>query len=221
MRVSSVIVWDLDGTVYRSQAACRHYGEQIALTMAPERRAPYLDRLDAFLGMKGGLEAADGWEAAVIAAGGRPGDHQAWAEAFAATRLFMLGDGCDLEIPAGLTDLATRLRPAARLVLASNTPTSGVLPLLDRLNLAGLFDEIVCASTKPAGFGQRLAGLAAVYDLPRRAVLSVGDHFGNDIEPALAAGASAAYVDPFGVGPAGRADLEAASLEDLLGPIEG
>jgi len=51
-------------------------------------------------------------------------------------------------------------------------------------------------------------------------VLSIGDHFVNDIEPALAAGCATAYVDPFDVGPRGTADLEAARFEDLLEPIE-
>jgi FMN phosphatase YigB (HAD superfamily) len=51
-------------------------------------------------------------------------------------------------------------------------------------------------------------------------VLSVGDHFVNDIAPALALGCATAYVDPFHVGPVGRATFEATRIEDLLPVLE-
>jgi hypothetical protein len=61
---------------------------------------------------------------------------------------------------------------------------------------------------------------AELYDLSPNAVLSIGDHFVNDIAPALDAGCATAYVDPFRVGPRGRATLEAPRFEELLAPIE-
>ncbi len=219
-RVSAALVWDLDGTLYRSAAACRHYAKGIAETLEDGRRDAYLEAVERFLRGEGGVEASDGWEAAVVLAGGPRGASRAFGDAFAATRAFMLDDACELEVPDGLPALLDRVAGRARRVLMTNTPAYGVMPLLARLDLLGLLDEIVCEAEKPEGLARRLPALAATLDVPRRAVLSIGDHFVNDIAPAIDAGCATAYVDPFGVGPRGRADLEAARFEDLLGPIE-
>lgn len=215
MSVAAVLVWDLDGTLYRSEDACRHYARGIAETFEGDRREDYLAALDRYLGGEGGVEASDGWEAAVVLAGG-PRASRAYPEAFARTREAMLTDACRLDVPTGLTSFLEEAAGRTRRVLMSNTPAFGVLPLLERLGLLPLFDELVCDAGKPVGFGARLRGLAAVYELPPSAVLSIGDHFVNDIEPALAAGCATAYLDPFRVGPSGRATMEAARFEDLL-----
>lgn len=216
----AALVWDLDGTLYRGAAACRHYARGIAATLAEDRRQAYLEAVERFLGGGGGVAAADGWEAAVVLAGGERGASRAFGDAFARTRAFMLTQECELEVPEGVPELLERSGGRARRVLVSNTPSYGVLPLLDRLGALGLFDEIVCGAAKPHRFAVRLRALADVLDIPCEAVLSIGDHFVNDIEPALAAGCATAYVDPFGVGPHGKADLEGPRFEDLLGPVE-
>jgi len=220
MTPSAVLVFDLDGTLYRGVAACLHYAQGIAETLEPGERAAYLESVERFLRAGEGIDAADGWEAAVLLAGGERGASRAYAEPFARTRAFMLTDACELEVPAGLVELLERTAGRARRVLVSNTPSFGVMPLLQRLDLLGSLDEIVCDAAKPHRFAERLRAFADVAGLPYRSVLSIGDHFVNDIEPALAAGCSTAYVNPFGVGPRGRAELEAARLEDLLGPID-
>jgi FMN phosphatase YigB (HAD superfamily) len=216
---STALVWDLDGTLYRGTAACRHYAQGIAATLEEDRRDAYLDAIERFLGGEGGVHASDGWEAAVVLAGGERGASRAFGDAFASTRAFMLTDACELEVPEGVRELLERVEGSARRVLVSNTPSYGVMPLLDRLGALGLFDEIVCDSAKPNRFSVRLGALADTLGIPCTSVLSIGDHFVNDIEPALAAGCATAYVDPFGVGPHGKADLEGARFEDLLEPI--
>lgn len=218
--VAAALVWDLDGTLYRSAAACLHYARGIAETLDESRRTAYLEAMERYLAGEGGVEASDGWEAAVVLAGGPRGASRAFAGEFAATRAFMLDDACELEVPEGLPELLERVAGAARRLLVSNTPAFGVMPLLDRLQLLGLLDEIVCEAGKPEGFARRLVAVAEVHGLPPRAVLSIGDHFVNDITPAFEAGCATAYLDPFGVGPRGRADLEAARFEDLLAPVE-
>lgn len=217
---AAVLVWDLDGTLYRSGAACLHYARGIAETLEDGRRDAYLAAVERYLAGEGGIDAADGWEAAARLAGAQGGAWRTFGDAFAATRAFMLTDACDLEVPDGLPELLERLEGRVRRVLASNTPAYGVMPLLERLEVTGLFDEICCDSAKPFGFARRLRAYAEMLDLPAGAVLSVGDHFVNDIAPALEAGCATAYVDPFRVGPRGRATLEAPRFEELLAPIE-
>jgi len=220
MSRQTVLVFDLDGTLYRSTAACLHYAQGIAEMLEPAARAPYLEAVERFLSGGDGVEASDGWEAAVLLAGGERGASRAFAEPFGRTREFMLSDACDLEVPGGLVELLERTSGTSRRVLVSNTPSFGVMPLLARLGLTTLFDEIVCDAAKPHRFAERLRGYAQVEALPERSVLSIGDHFVNDIAPALEAGCSSAYINPFGVGPRGEADLEAPRFEELLDEID-
>lgn len=215
-----VVVWDLDGTVYRSAEACRHYARGIAAELAEERRDAYLAALDGYLAGARGIEASDGWEAAVVLAGGPRGASRAYPDAFARTRAFMLTDECKLEMPHGVPELLERSAGRTRHVLMSNTPAFGVMPLLERLGVLALFDEIVCNAEKPDRFTARLAALARVHDVPFDSVMSIGDHFVNDIAPALALGCATAYIDPFRVGPGGRSTFEATRIEDLLPSLE-
>jgi len=215
-----VVVWDFDGTVYTGPAPCMRYAEEIALTMAPRDRPAYLAAVRAFLAGEGGVDASDGWEAVVRLAGEKGGTGQAYAQQFAATRQYMQSEACPLIVPEGLLGLLERLRPLARLVLVSNTPATGVLPLLERLGLSCAFDEIVCEAGKPEGFVERLRCWDELAGPGPAGVLSVGDHFVNDIAPALRARCAAAYIDPFAVGPKGLATMEAASLDLLAGKIE-
>ncbi|MDE3191025.1 MAG: HAD family hydrolase [Acidobacteriota bacterium] len=215
-RPAAVAVWDLDGTLYRSTEACRHYARGIAAGLAEDRRRAYLAALDDYLAGASGNVASDGWEAAVVLAGGPRGASRAYADAFARTRAFMLTDECALEVPEGLVELIEQRPAGTRQVLMSNTPAFGVMPLLERLGLLGLFDEIVCHAEKPERFAARLHALARVHDVPPAAVISIGDHFVNDIAPAFEVGCATAYVDPVRAGPAGRATFEAARVEELL-----
>lgn len=217
--VKAAIFWDFDGTVYRAPAGCRRYGQEIAKCLPPDQAGEYLATLDRYLAGEGGIEAADGWEAAAKAAGeylGRNG----WHEEFRNARTYLESGDCPIEVPAGLRETISRLRRRARQFLLSNTPSFGVFGLLSKLGIADLFDEVVCEAGKPALLPARLSAAARVLGLPVGAVLSVGDHFQNDVAPALAAGAAGAYVNTFGAGPSGIADLEAPKMELLLPAIE-
>lgn len=235
--IRAVIIWDFDGTVYRSPAVCRRYGEEIALSLGPEDREEYLAMLDRYLRGEGGVDAADGWGAAVrlvaaypLVAGRQHASAGQWSEEFRRTREYMDSGDCPLEVPAGLPEAVSRMRTASRHVLVTNTPSWGVFALLERLGVADCFDEVVCEAGKPARLAARVTAAASIYELPMRAVMSVGDHYGNDVAPVLAVGAAAAHVNPYRAGPARAASqhgsgdavhLEAKTLEELLPAIEG
>ena len=112
------------------------------------------------------------------------------------------------------------MRPVSRHVLVTNTPAFGVYRLLGRLGVAECFDEVVCEAAKPTLLPARLSAAAAIYGLEMPSVLCVGDHFYNDVAPALAAGATGAYVNAYGTGPAGAADFEGPVLEAIISDIE-
>ena len=266
--VAAVVFWDFDGTVYRAPAGCRRYGEEIARWLAPGQRGEYLASLDHYLSGQGGIDAADGWEAAVELAGrylvaghgngerdGDDGDRQPAAKRFGSSagedraaagarpqsespvgpavvgpsrfheefrraREYMESGECPLEVPRGLPEAISRMRPVSRQILVTNTPAFGVYRLLGRLGVAACFDEVVCEAAKPTLLPARLSATATVYGLDMTSVLCVGDHFGNDVAPALAAGAAGAYINAYGAGPAGAADFEGPVLEAILSDIE-
>jgi FMN phosphatase YigB (HAD superfamily) len=217
--VRSAILWDFDGTVYRAPAACQRYAEEISRSLPPAQRPAYLERVERYLRGEGGVQAADGWEAAVMAAEGED-DPSRRREAFRRAREYLQSGHCRVDVPAGLRETVERLRPVCRQFLLSNTPAYGVFGLLQRLGLADLFDEVVCEAGKPASLPARIAAVRGVFGLPAHRVLSAGDHFPNDIAPALGAGAATAYIDPFRAGPTALATFEASTLEALLAPIE-
>jgi len=213
------MVFDLDGTLYRGNEPYRFYAQSISRQLPESERRPYLAAMEAYLRQDSPLEVSDAWEAAVVLAGGPRGVSAAYTDAFAATRRYMATPACELEVPKGLSDLLGELRDRVRIVLASNTPARFVFPLLARLDVLEWFDEISCQSEKPDRFAARLEGVAATLRIPLDHVMSVGDHFVNDIAPAVDLGCATAYIDSFGTGPAGRAAFHAATLEELLEPL--
>jgi FMN phosphatase YigB (HAD superfamily) len=168
-----------------------------------------------------GGEPGNGTSARATSKEGQALGQGRWHEEFRRAREYLEGGACPLEVPAGLPDAISRMRPVSRHVLVTNTPSFGVYGLLQRLGVAGCFDEVVCEAAKPALLPARLSGAAAVYGLEMGAVLCVGDHFGNDVAPALAAGAAGAYINAYGAGPAGAADFEGPVLEAMLPELQG
>jgi FMN phosphatase YigB (HAD superfamily) len=215
----AAIVFDLDGTLYRGNEPYRYYAREISRTLPVAEREHYLAAMEAYLCQESSIEASDGWEAAVVLAGRPRGASMAYADAFAATRRYMTTSECQLEVPKGLGDLLVELRDRVRLVLASNTPAAFVFPLLARLEALYWFHEISCQSEKPDRFAGRLKGVSATLEIPLDHVMSVGDHFVNDIRPAVELGCATAYIDPYGIGPKHVAAFHAATVEEVLDPL--
>lgn len=207
-----VLLVDLDGTLYAGDGPIRRYaGELAALTgdaALPARVADYLAG-EAVPG------ASDGWEAVRALATDAP--LSLVDTAFLRARAGLADGSVPVTVPDGLPELLAELRPGHLVVLATNSPRDGLLALLERLGVAGLFDEIVFSARKPTGVPPLLARLLDAVGAagePWRA-LSLGDHWHNDIAPALSAGAVTGYVDRFGRA-AGPAHLTGPTVGDLL-----
>ncbi|PWI43318.1 hypothetical protein CK485_14270 [Streptomyces sp. ICBB 8177] len=152
-------------------------------------------------------------------------------DAFDATRAHMATDACELEVPSGYRDLLTELRGAGvRVVLATNSPAAGLDTLLDRLELRPLLSMVVSSTAKPEGLRRLLraelgpgvdggpASGAVGANHPTReagALFAVGDHWTNDIEPAVELGVPTGYIDRFGRAD-GPATAIAPDIEGLL-----
>ena len=104
-------------------------------------------------------------------------------------------------------------------MLVTNAPVDGIEPVLDRLGLTGLLDAVEGDAGKPAGMPAVLRRLLEGAGLPPDRLLSVGDVWRNDLEPAAAIGAATAFVDRFGLGE-GSPTFRARTLESLLPDVE-
>jgi FMN phosphatase YigB (HAD superfamily) len=127
----------------------------------------------------------------------------------------MLMPQCAVAAVPALVEVFEKLRGdgQVRIVLATNSPAEGLAPLLDRLGVAALFDEILPGAAKPAGLRRWIA--AQLAGRPAGELFSLGDHYFNEIEPAMAVGGCAGYIDRFGRAD-GPATVTAATVEDVL-----
>ncbi|MDH6137149.1 FMN phosphatase YigB (HAD superfamily) [Kitasatospora sp. MAA4] len=224
-----VLVTDFDGTLYRGDAPIRYYAEQAAAELPSAARAELIGGVELYLadGVAAAERAADprqaaalraavdGWEVVAQLAGQCHGVQLPQLNAaFAATRAHMATDACALEVPADYAALLTELRTqGVRVVLATNSPAAGLAELLDRLELTSLVDEVVSSTGKPAGLDLLLR--RELGSGPVRRILSIGDHWHNDVAPAAQLGAPCAYIDRFGRAD-GPATAVAPRIEGLL-----
>jgi FMN phosphatase YigB (HAD superfamily) len=219
--VDGVLVVDLDGTLYHGDAPVRAYADHAIAALPAEQAAEILAELDRYLTGSGStLTAIDGWEAVAGLAGGYGVGRTVLDAAFLSSRARLADGRAVVTVPDGFAALLTDLRDTHRLILATNSPADGLSDLLARIGMAGAFHEVVSGTGKPDGLRALLRrvleaeGLAAQ---PWR-VFSVGDHWRNDIEPALALGAITGYVDRFGRGD-GPAHVRAATVTAMLPDI--
>ena len=226
-----ILVVDFDGTVYRSDAPVRYYAERIAESLEEADARAYLDAFEHYLvhgvaaaaeygagGVGAVLEAAeDAWYAAQGLAWNVYGvDAPTTQTAFLDTRRALLRDDFDLAPVPALVEALADLGGRVRIVLATNSPAEGLAPLLDRLGVAGLFAEVLPGARKPEGLREWMA--AALAGRSTAGLFSLGDHYRNEIEPAMAIGAAAGYIDRFGRAD-GPATASAPRVEELLPAI--
>jgi len=229
-----LLVVDFDGTVYRGDGPARRYARRIADTLPPAEAESYLAAFERYIadGVAAARASTDTVEAAALR---ESVDHWGAAmhlarrcyavpaavldAAFAGARTDMLDPSCELEVVEPLLDALAALRGAVRVLLATNSPAAGLAPLLDRLGVAAAFDDVVPGADKPDGL-RRLLQRELGPDLRARPwrLFSLGDHYYNEIAPAVEIGAAAGYIDRFGRAD-GPATASAPVVEQLLPAI--
>lgn len=218
-RARAVIVFDLDGTLYRGMAPLRRYAREIARRLPARARGRFALAARAHLSGQRPLPGDDDWDALVGLARSVAMDPGSLLDAFETTRAWMMAGDCPLEVPAGAAALLRRASARALTVVASNSPDASVGPLLERLGLGGLADVVMAMAGKPDGFVptvERACARGDAYGVP---VLSVGDNDRNDIAPALARGWDAAHIH--GARPPRAAATFAAPTFEAIAPLVG
>jgi FMN phosphatase YigB (HAD superfamily) len=203
-----IVVLDFDGTVAVGDEPVLAYFRGIA---GEEADAAFAGWAATGVGFRDGYALVADW------ARRHDVEESARSAAYAASRDALHSGDAAVTAPAGLAELL-RARPAGvRSVLVTNAPVDGIEPVLDRLGLTGLLDELVGDAGKPGGMPAILDRLLDGASPDR--LLSVGDIWRNDLEPAAAIGAATAFIDRFGLGE-GSPTFRARTLEALLPDIE-
>lgn len=188
--VLPVLVLDFDGTVCLGDGPVRAYADAAVRGLDDATAAHVTAGLRRHLdGAADGF--SDGYAAVAAYAGPHvgPGDLQ---RAYTASRQALAGATLDIVAPAGLVEFLTGLAGRARRVLVTNAPPIGIPESLATLGLTGCIDEVRTEAGKPAGLTTLLPEL--LDGAPPATLMSVGDVWVNDIEPALAIGAATAYI---------------------------
>ncbi len=220
MLAKPVIIFDLDGTLYRGDAPYWYYAEQVSRFLPSEVGQAYLKRVKDHLTGKQPVEASDNWEAVVrlMEPFGETLDPDQWQDAFMATRRYMLSGQCPLELPFGLKPFLHDLKGQVILAVASNSPDEAAWPLLEQLGLTELFDVIKTAAGKPEGLVTLVSEITHDDYAPDQ-IFSIGDHYNNDIVPGIQHGWITGHISPRRIFP-GPATYQVTALEELYSPIQ-
>ena len=224
---SGVLVLDFDGTVCLGDAPVYEYAAAIVRRLPENERPAGEERLhgalaEYFAGTRDpDLAAApDGYYAVAALAeqlGVSDADRNA---AYLESRTAVHAGEVPIFAPPGLRELLEAAREHVSVALVTNAPEQGAESLLRILGLDGVFDRVHGDARKPAGMAPILdtllqdAGLTAT---PER-LLSVGDIWANDLEPAAARGCATALIDRYGSA-SGTPTHRAATIVELYPAI--
>ncbi|MBM7411388.1 FMN phosphatase YigB (HAD superfamily) [Clavibacter michiganensis] len=216
------IVFDFDGTVSLGDGPVLRYAHHVAETLAVDARPGFAAGVAAGLRDVGCASGAvDGY--ALVQ--GLAADHGVPARllsaAFLASRAELGGPHAPVLAPTGLAPFLRGVAGRVRRVLVTNSPAVRIPEALAALGLDDAFDEVVTGAGKPGGMDAVLdrvdPGPAAGLSADR--LLSVGDLWVNDLEPAHVRGFSTALVGP-GSSADARPTFRAASVADLYADID-
>lgn len=215
-----VLLFDLDGTLYRGTAHMERYARELQRALPTEERSAFLREAEAYLAGDDPAPGYDDWDSLARIARRYAADPAGMQQAFLRTRRFMMSDRCPLEVPDGLAAFLEAAGPVAYRIAMSNSPTSSVDPLLRRLGLLTHLDRTEPSAHKPHGLAERVYRVLESVSLVGVPLLSIGDHLRNDIEPAREAGWDTAYIRSRPDFPVGPATFQGPSLESLLPDLE-
>ncbi|KIP53512.1 hypothetical protein SD72_02100 [Leucobacter komagatae] len=179
-----VLIFDFDGTVSLGDGPVRAYAQAVAAAAGAGE-----DLLSDVARMLSGelSRYVDGYDLVRQAALEYGLTDRELSRAYLESRDLLATVHAPIAAPSGLEAF---LRGAdADRVLITNAPDIRIDTALETLGLAGLFDTIITDAGKPAGMATLLDGLGS-----GKRVLSVGDVWENDLEPASARGHATALV---------------------------
>lgn len=137
-------------------------------------------------------------------------------EMFEETRRWMMGPEFVMKPIPELDTVMKRLSQHQKLVLLTNSPQPDSEALISKLGLAEVFDHKIFMGGKPIQSQRHMKELAERYDCSYEEMISIGDNWINDINPARQLGCQTIYIDPYNIGPAERADAVVSSMGEAI-----
>ena len=186
-----VIVLDFDGTTVQGDGPVIAYADETATLLRPGAAANFLaDVSRALADPDARARYADGHNLVRHLAEDHGIGEQALGRGYAAARAYLGTDRAPVELAPGLDAfLALAEAARARVVLATNSPETRIPDTLRALGIHDRFDAISFDTGKPAGLGPLIDTLG-----PPDGIVSVGDVWRNDLEPAAARGCCTALI---------------------------
>lgn len=216
------LVFDFDGTVSLGDGPVLRYAHHVAETLpGDDARTRFAAAVAAGLRDIGRPHGAiDGYALVQGLAARHEVPERLLSAAFLASRAELGGPHAPVVAPAGLGCFLRGLEGRAIRVLVTNSPAVRIPEALAALGIAGAFDEVVTGAGKPAGMGAVLDRLdpGPAAGPPAARLLSVGDLWVNDLEPAHARGFRTALVGP-AASADDRATYRAATVAGLYADI--
>jgi len=212
--MSATIIFDFDGTVAVGNGPVLAYAREAARGAGGDLLARLERELAAFEAGEPG-RFRDGYDVVGTLAddAGVAADQR--QRAYLASRAALgTPDAEPAAAAPGLADLLGALPEAARVVLVTNAPESGVDAALRAWGVRDRFDELVFDAGKPAGLSAIVARA-----LETGPVLSIGDIVENDLAPARALGADTALVGATAATASEPVTFRAQRLVELIDPI--
>lgn len=189
-----VLVLDFDGTVSLGDGPVRAYADEAFALLPTSRRTAAEEQLGSFLA--GDPELARRYADGYALVREQTVDHlspEQLSAAYLASRRRLAVDDLGTRSAPGVADLLITIGGDATRVLLTNSPAVGVVESLQRFGLTDLLDEVVVAAHKP----HRMAEHVDVLTTGRHpaTLISVGDHWINDLAIPLSRGCATAYVN--------------------------
>lgn len=198
-----ILVLDFDGTVCLGDDPVLLYADEVARRVPEPHSTAIRCGVRDFLGQSGSIDLPgvdDGYHAVAALAEPSGIDQTAADAAYAASRSRIEAGQAHIYAPVGLDALLTDLRTlGVYVVLVTNSPLIGIAEWLESVGLIHRIDQVIPDAGKPSQMAAILGDLLTRGFATHRPelLLSVGDVWANDVQPALDLGCVGLYIDRF------------------------
>ena len=212
--MSTTVIFDFDGTLTVGSGPVDAYAGEVA-ALAGDRGI--VAAVDAYMASfeAGEPRFIDGYDIVRHVAHERGVDNETLGSAYERSRERLATESVPVAAPDGVAAFIEELLTVADVVLATNAPATRLPEALEMLGVSGVLTTQHTSVGKPDGLSAIVADALA-----RGRVLSIGDVYANDLEPAAAMGASTALVGPTWRAYADRVTMAAQTLPELYLPIK-
>ena len=211
--MKKIVVFDFDGTITTGISHYIYCTNIIADNLEPPDANAFLDEVDNSFSGKKPFIGEDGWDL-LNRISRKYSDRNLFEHSFHQTRRHMLLNIHKGDLSENVISLLKDVHSLCTTALASNSPEEYVKGYLDKLDLEKHFDYVRFSAKKPEGLIDLVFSISMGTDPGDLKVLSVGDHYVNDIQPALRMKWDTAFINPFHLDSRGST-VSGQSISDL------